>query len=74
MPVGIPTSGKRIMPANLVEQRLDEFAERISEHNARWGDAGGSVRKVCKRMGISVGTGNRMMKRLRADLGWQADG
>lgn len=66
MPVGIPTSGKRVMPPNIIERRLDEFAELISQH--------GSVRKVVRKMGISVGTGNRMMKRLRADLGWQADG
>lgn len=66
MPVGIPTSGKRVMPPNMVEQRLAEFAELISQH--------GSVRKVVRKMGISIGTGNRMMKRLRADLGWQADG
>jgi hypothetical protein len=52
---------------------LDHFAEHLARHDARRGDAGGDVAGAAARLGRSKAWGGAMLRRLRADLGEQAE-
>lgn len=51
---------------------LDHFAERLSQHDLRKGDRGGSVALSARRLGKSESWGKAQLKQLEDKYGWQA--